>query len=206
MSEAEADLHVIVLAAGASRRFGSPKQLVRVDGRPLLHAAVSRAASVAGHGVCVVLGSGAAELAPLLRHSPATVVVNRQWEEGIGSSLRAGMARVSGGAAAVMVVLADQAAVTLDDLRRLLATWRRNPDAIAAAVYDGIAGVPAVFPRRCFAALGEMRGDQGARLLIQRELDRLVRVPMPNAAVDIDTPEDLLELEARRRGGPSVTT
>jgi CTP:molybdopterin cytidylyltransferase MocA len=56
-----------------------------------------------------------------------------------------------------------------------------------------------VFPRRCFGALGELRGDQGARVLIQRELDTLVRVPLPNAAVDIDRPEDLLELEARRR-------
>jgi len=199
MTETESDLHVIVLAAGASRRFGSPKQLVRVDGRPMLHTAVANAVSLAGGAVSVVLGSGASELAGLLRHTPATVVVNRQWEEGMGSSLRAAMSRLPGAPEAVLVMLADQAAVTQEDLRRLVAGWRRNPDSLVAASYSGIAGPPALFPRRCFGALGALRGDEGARLLLQRESDTLVRVPMPNAAVDIDQPEDLLMLEARRR-------
>src|SRR5687768_7499975 len=117
-------LHAIVLAAGASTRFGSPKQLVRVDGRPLLHAAVSRAVDVAGHSVSVVLGAHAAELAPLLRHSAASVVINRDWNEGMASSIRAGIARLPGSCNGVMLVLADQAAVTAEDLRRLAAAWR----------------------------------------------------------------------------------
>ncbi len=199
MTDTETDLHAIVLAAGASRRFGSPKQLVRIDGRPMLHTVVANAVSLAGGAVSVVLGSGAAELAGLLRHTPATVVVNRQWEEGMGSSVRVAMARLTGAPAAVIVLLADQIAITPEDLRRLVAASRRNPEAIVAASYGGTLGVPAIFPRRCFSALGELRGDQGARVLIQRELDTLVRVPLPNAAIDIDRPEDLLELETRRR-------
>jgi molybdenum cofactor cytidylyltransferase len=199
MTDAETDLHVIVLAAGASRRFGSPKQLVRIDGRPMMHTVVTNAVSIAGGSVSVVLGSGAAELAALLRHTPATVIVNREWEEGMGSSLRAAMTRLPGAPDAVLVMLADQIALTVEDLRRLVAGWRRNPASVVAASYGGSLGAPAVFPRRCFAALAELRGDQGARLLIQRELDTLVRVPLPNAAIDIDRPEDLLELEARRR-------
>lgn len=199
MTETENDLHVIVLAAGASRRFGSPKQLVRVDGRPMLHTAVANAVSLAGGAVSVVLGSGAGELAGLLRHTPATVIVNRQWEEGMGSSLRTAMSRLPGAPEAVLVMLADQAALTVEDLRRLVAGWRRNPDSVVAASYSGTVGAPALFPRRCFAALGALRGDEGARLLLQRELDTLVRVPLPNAAIDIDEPEDLLQLEARRR-------
>jgi len=199
MTDTENDLHVIVLAAGASRRFGSPKQLVRVDGRPMLHTAVANAVSLAGGAVSVVLGSGAGELAGLLRHTPATVVVNRHWEEGMGSSLRTAMSRLPGAPEAVLVMLADQAALTLEDLRRLVAGWRRNPDSVVAASYAGIVGPPALFPRRCFAALGALRGDEGARLLLQRELDTLVRVATPNAAIDIDQPEDLLLLEARRR-------
>jgi CTP:molybdopterin cytidylyltransferase MocA len=199
MTETENDLHVIVLAAGASRRFGSPKQLVRVDGRPMLHTAVANAVSLAGGAVSVVLGAGASELAGLLRHTPATVIVNRQWEEGMGSSLRTAMSRLPGAPDAVLVMLADQAALTVEDLRRLVAGWRRNPDSVVAASYSGTVGAPALFPRRCFAALGALRGDEGARLLLQRELDTLVRVPLPNAAIDIDQPEDLLQLEARRR-------
>ena len=166
-------LHAIVLAAGASTRFGSPKQLVRVDGRPLMHTAVSHAVEVAGHSVTVVLGANAADLAPLLRHTPATVVINRDWSEGMASSIRAGVARLPGSCSGVMLVLADQAAVTAEDLRRLAGTWRRQPSYIVAA---------------------QLRGDRGASALFHRNPDRVVRVPMESAALDIDTPEDLLRL------------
>ncbi|HEY1899630.1 MAG TPA: nucleotidyltransferase family protein [Steroidobacteraceae bacterium] len=188
-------LHVVVLAAGASTRFGSPKQLVRLNGRPLLHLAVSRAVEVAGQAVTVVLGANAAELAPLLRHTPAAVVINRDWAEGMGSSVRAGVARVPATADAVLLMLADQAAVTAEDLRRLVGIWRRQPQCIVAAHYAGTAGVPAIFPREDFSALGALRGDAGARSLLKRGGERVVRVPLQSAAIDIDTPEDLLNLQ-----------
>jgi molybdenum cofactor cytidylyltransferase len=188
-------IHVVVLAAGASTRFGSPKQLVRVNGRPLMLTAVSRAVELAGHSVTVVLGANAAELAPLLRHSPASVAVNRDWTEGIASSIREGLAHAPATADGVMIALADQAAVTTEDLRRLAGLWRRDPASIATAQYAGAVGVPAIFPRWCFRELNELRGDRGAQLLLQRHVDRLVRLPMPSAELDIDRPEDLLALE-----------
>jgi molybdenum cofactor cytidylyltransferase len=188
-------LHVVVLAAGASTRFGSPKQLVRLNGRPLLHLAVSRAVEVGGQAVTVVLGANAADLAPLLRHTPAAVIVNREWAEGMGSSVRAGVSRVPPTADAVLLMLADQPAVTAEDLRRLVGTWRRQPQSIVAAHYDGITGVPAIFPREDFRALTALRGDAGARALLKRGGERVVRVPLQAAAIDIDTPEDLLKLQ-----------
>jgi len=188
-------VHVIVLAAGASTRFGSPKQLVRLNGRPLLHLAVSRAVEVAGQSVTVVLGANAADLAPLLRHTPAAVVVNRDWTEGLGSSVRAGVARVPAAADAALLMLADQPAVTAEDLRRLIATWRRQPRCIVAAHYAGTLGVPAIFPREDFAALAGLRGDTGARALLKRGGERVVRLALQSAAIDIDTPEDLLKLQ-----------
>jgi CTP:molybdopterin cytidylyltransferase MocA len=194
-------VHVVVLAAGGSSRFGSPKQLVRFNGRPLLHSAVSRAVEVAGHCVTVVLGAHAAEFSALLRHTPASIAVNRNWSDGMAGSIRAGLTSVPGAADAVLLTLADQATVTAEDLRRLIGAWRRNTSSIAAAVYSGDVGAPAVFPRWCFRELAELRGDRGARLLMQRHADRLVRVAMPSAALDIDTPEDLLGLEAAQ--GPA---
>lgn len=188
-------VHVVVLAAGASSRFGSAKQLVRVNGRPLMLSAVSRAVELAGHSVTVVLGANAAELAPLLRHSPASVAINREWQEGIASSIREGVSRAPTTADGVLIMLADQAAVTTEDLRRLASTWRRDTASIAAAQYAGTIGVPAIFPRWCFRELNELRGDRGARVLLQRHVDRVVRVTMPGAEVDIDRPEDLLTLE-----------
>jgi molybdenum cofactor cytidylyltransferase len=194
--ETDDGLHAIVLAAGASTRFGSAKQLVRIAGRPMLHAAVTRAVDVSGNAVIVVLGARAEELAPLLSHSPASIVINRDWREGLGSSIRTGVARLPAACCGVLLLLADQAAVTAEDLRRLVGAWRRQPEYVAAAIYGSTAGVPAIFPRSAFADLLKLRGDQGARALIQRNPDRVVRVPMESAAIDIDTPEDLLAIES----------
>jgi len=94
------------------------------------------------------------------------------------------------------LLLADQAAVSANDLKRLAGTWRKQPQYIAAARYAGTSGVPAIFPRSAFRDLAELRGDVGARVLLRRSADRVVRVPMPSAALDVDIPEDLLTLEA----------
>jgi len=193
-------LYAVVLAAGASTRFGSPKQLVRIGGRPLLHAVVTRAAEVTGNALVVVLGSDAARLAPLLKHSPGSIVINRHWREGLASSIRAGVASLPSTCAGVLLVLADQAAITTDDLKRLAGTWRRRPRCIAAALYAGTTGAPAVFPRSTFTELAALRGDRGAQSILRRSADRVVRVPMPAAELDLDTPEDLLALEPPKSG------
>lgn len=191
-------LHAVVLAAGASTRFGSPKQLVRVAGRPLLHTAVTRAAEVTGNALIVVLGAGAGQLAPLLKHSPGSIVVNHNWREGIASSIRTAVSRLPPTCAGVMLLLADQAGVSADDLKRLAGTWRKQPQYIAAALYGGVCGAPAIFPRNTFRELAQLRGDAGAWPLLRRNPDRIVRVPMPSAALDVDTPEDLLAIEPGR--------
>ena len=198
-------LHIVVLAAGASRRFGSPKQLAQVDGHPLLQGTVARAVAVGGHAVTVILGANAAALTGLLRSSPATILINRQWEEGLGSSLRAAVNSLPGSCDGVLIALADQVAVTRQDLQGLVGIWRRQTNAIVAANYGGVVGVPAIFPRWSFPQLAALRGDEGARLVLRHLADRVTRVPMPNAAVDIDTPDDLLSLTQAREDGPSPT-
>jgi molybdenum cofactor cytidylyltransferase len=192
-------LHAIVLAAGASTRFGSAKQLVRIGDRPLLSLVAGRAAEVVGQALLIVLGAQAAELAPLLKHSPGSTVVNRDWREGLASSIRTGIARLPPSCAGVMLVLADQACVTADDLRRLAGAWRRQPLGVAAAQFAGTVGAPAIFPRHLFSELSELRGDSGARVLLKRHADSLVKVPMTSAAFDLDTPDDLLELSKSRQ-------
>jgi len=187
-------LHATILAAGASSRFGSPKQLVRLGGAPVLHQAVAAATAVAGQSVSVVIGANARDIAPALRHTAASVVVNRDWAEGLGSTIRTAVRTAPPRCAGLLLLLGDQVAVTADDLRRLFAVWRRHPVLVAAALYGGAPGLPAIFPRWAYSDLLELRGDCDASRILRRIADRLVRVPMPNAGVPLDTPEDLLLL------------
>lgn len=186
--------HVLILAAGASRRLGQPKQLVKIGGRSALQIVISNAIALAGQAVTVVLGAHAREITYLFQRSPASWILNRDWEEGMASSIRAGLAALPPGCESLLILLGDQVAVTADDLKRLTSAWMGNEGLIAASVYAQRVGVPAIFPSFCFSDLAELRGDQGARSVLERYRDRLVRVPMPSAAIDIDTPEQLAEL------------
>ncbi len=190
-----AALHVVVLAAGEAARFGSPKQLARIDGQPMLMQVLNRAVEVAGSSVSVVIGAHAADIAPLVQRSSAAMIVNRQWNEGIGSSIRAAVERLPSGCDGALLLLADQINVSTLDMRHLADVWRRQTHCIVAAQYSGTTGVPAIFPRADFRALGELRGDRGAQAIIRRNPERLVSVPVPNAALDIDKPEDLLLIQ-----------
>jgi molybdenum cofactor cytidylyltransferase len=196
MTDSTSEFHILVLAAGASTRLGSPKQLARVRGRPALQSVAATAVAVAGQGVTVVVGSHAAEVMPMLARTGAATVINRRWEEGLGASIRAGVAALPPACEAVMLLLGDQVAVTVDDLKRLAAAWKGQESVIAAALYQRSPGVPAIFPRWCFQELLRIKGDQGAKQLLLRHASRVVHVPMPNAVIDIDTPEDLARLNA----------
>jgi CTP:molybdopterin cytidylyltransferase MocA len=187
----------VLLAAGGSSRLGRPKQLVRRRLRPLLlHAlAAARGSQFADEDIVVVLGAEAPRLRALLRrHAPRVrVAANALWATGLASSLRAGLAAAPRGAAAALVLLVDQPNVDAAALRRLVAAWRRRPSVPAAAHYSGLAGVPAILPRRAWREVRTLDGDAGARALL-RNADAITLVAMPEAALDVDTPADLAQL------------
>jgi CTP:molybdopterin cytidylyltransferase MocA len=193
----DSSLHAAILAAGPSTRFGSPKPLVRLAGAPVLHQLIANAGFVVGQSVTVVLGADAREVASALRQSAVSTVVNRDWAEGIASSIRIAVQSTPSRSSALLLLLADQVAITADDLKRLHAAWHRHPIQISTALYNGAPGLPTIFPSWAFGDLTSLRGDADPRLVIRRSIDRVVRVPMPNAAIDLNTPEDLLELERR---------
>jgi molybdenum cofactor cytidylyltransferase len=201
MDEAASGLHAAILAAGPATRFGEVKQLLRLRGEPVLYELAANAAFVAGQSVTVVIGAHARVVAPALRQRAISLALNRGWEEGIASSIRTAVHSAPPASTALLLLQADQVAVTADDLRRLHASWRRHPVLIAAALYDGSPGLPAIFPRWAYTDLLTLRGDRDPRLVLRRNIDRVVRVPMANAAVDLDTPGDLLRLDAALAAG-----
>ncbi len=190
----------ILLAAGASTRLGRPKQLVLFDGAPLLRRAAQLAFDAGAAPMYVVVshtpglaGETAGHWAAALAGLPVTILFNPDAAEGMGSSLRVGIAALPPGTWRVLLLVCDQPLLRPGHLQALLAA----PGTVAAAQYGGRLGVPAVFSREHFAALAAVRGDQGARSLL-RTLP-VTPVPMPEAAMDIDTPADLLALERTGR-------
>jgi CTP:molybdopterin cytidylyltransferase MocA len=176
----------VLLAAGGSRRLGRPKQLLVHRGRTLVEAAADAALAVCDAGVIAVLGASHAEIASKLSGRALAMVANPRWIEGMGTSLAVGVAQVSSGCDGVLVLLCDQPHVSEDDLRELALRWRAEPARLVAATYRDVVGVPAIFPRRFFAALRELSGDQGARAVIEGARDDVVRVALPDAAFDVD--------------------
>ena len=187
---------VVLLAAGGSRRFGSPKLLSRLDGQTLLRRSVRVALGCRAAGCIVVLGANAIRLERELRDWPVAIVVNRDWRRGLSSSLRAGLAALPVSAPAALVMLADQAALGRADLELLIAAWRRQPRAIVAARADDVTGPPAIFPRSAFRELRRLRGDAGAKTLLRDTSRSVIGIGIPRAAFDIDRPADLAGLSA----------
>lgn len=192
-----AGLRVILLAAGGATRFGSPKLLAPWRGRPMLVHTIDTLLEVAPRDrLVVVLGADADRLEPLVRQAGVSIVPNPDHASGMASSLRAGLSTVPPDCPAVLLALADQVAITSDDLRRLIDHWLQQPARAAAAGYDGVVGVPAIFPATMFEELREVTGDRGAREVLRRRAGQVDVVAMPAAALDVDTPADLQSLGA----------
>lgn len=188
---------VVLLAAGASRRFGSPKQLVRMGGESLLRRMARIALACRPAGCVVVLGARAPRLSRELAGLGVRVVVNLRWREGLSRSLAAGVAALPAEAKGALVLLADQAALGPADLVVLCACWRRAPRRMVAARTGSTLGPPAILPRSVFPALRRLRGDRGARELLRDPRHRAIGLELPGAELDIDRPVDLAALWRR---------
>lgn len=179
----------ILLAAGESSRLGRPKQMLEIAGESLVHRAARTALGYCTAGLVVVTGAVHDPIVATLAPTPARIVHNPEWQEGMGASLRCGVAASPANADAFLLVLCDQPRIGRGELGALVDAWTAAPEAIAAAGYAGSCGVPAIFPARFRDRLLALRGERGARALLEEE-DRVSVVDMPAAAFDIDTPED----------------
>lgn len=189
----------ILLAAGSSSRLGQPKQLLRLNGETLLARMLRLAKEAGATPVRVVVGAHRDSLCRAVDFGGATVVVNHDWEQGISTSIRAGLQGLEESAAnidGVLIMSCDQPRLTASHLRSLIEAFTEKADStIIASAYGGIQGVPAVFPRAAFPGLRELRGDVGARAFLTKSLCKVIALPFEGGEIDIDLPADLTRLE-----------
>jgi molybdenum cofactor cytidylyltransferase len=184
---------VVILAAGASTRMGTPKQLLPVDGKPLLVRAVEAALASPAWPVVVVLGAHAEQIRPVLARLPVLIEENPAWTEGMAASIRAGVATLtqfSRALDAVVIALCDQPAFSPDVIAQLVAAHQATRRPIVAARYANRQGAPALFARECFSTLTALTGEEGARALLNGDPAHVAAIDLPQLAFDLNTPED----------------
>ena len=190
----------IILAAGASTRMGLPKQLLRVGGKTLLEDSVDQALDAGFNPLLVVVGAQARAVRALVSAKRVEVVENARWADGMGTSIGAGIEYLEGlgpDLAAVAILVGDQPMVKAEHLRAMCASLEASRDPAVAAFYSGCLGVPAVFRKALFPLLKTLPPDAGARRLLRSGEFRITSFELPEAAVDIDTPEDYRQLTGK---------
>ena len=190
----------VILAAGASTRMGAPKQLLPLDGCPLVVRAVEAALASPAWPVVVVLGAHAEKIRPVLARLPVLIAENPAWAEGMAASLRAGVTMLRQFSRALdgaLVALCDQPAFSADIIAQLLAAQRATGRSIVAAHYRGRNAAPALFLREHFATLTALTGEEGARALLNGDPAHVASVALPALALDLDTPADYAAWQQR---------
>jgi molybdenum cofactor cytidylyltransferase len=192
------NIALVLLAAGGPARMGSPKQLLPYQGRPLIRHAAETALASGCDPVVVVLGSGIAEIRAALEGLDVVVVENTDWEQGIGTSIRAGIsgAEIIGCDGAILWS-ADQPLVTAEILRRLVEEHEETGRPIIASEYSGTVGAPAFFTRDFFPKLTALLPSEGCKAVILANLEQSIRIGCPEAETELDTPDDYQALSGK---------
>jgi molybdenum cofactor cytidylyltransferase len=188
---------IIILAAGSSSRMGRPKQLLRYNNQSLLQHIVNIALEAAIGPVMVVLGAEAELLKKELDESKIITVINKDWQEGMGSSIRFGLQQLTERFPAtegVIFTVCDQPFITSSLLCDLIANYQQTKNLVIASVYEDTKGTPAFFHRDIFPELSALNGDKGAKQILNNNKDHLGLVSFPMGSLDIDTETDYVQL------------
>lgn len=194
----------VVLAAGSSSRLGQPKQLLTFRGKPLLQHAVDAMESSGLYDVVLVLGHRAEEISDAVQIGSGTrTVYNPDYLLGQATSLRVGLAAAGERSDAVVVILGDQPAVDGLAVRRVVEAYLDTGGRVVQATFEGKPNHPTLFDRRVWAELEAIEGDQGAREVLRRHPDWIVKVEMDRELPqDLDTWEDYERLTKGPDGSP----
>ena len=184
--EATLKLGIVILAAGSSSRMGQSKQLLEIDGEPLLRRMAKVALGVDPDELIVVLGSNREEHQKVTEDLAVKTVYNSNWQKGIGSSIKTGVYHLLQqlpSANAAMILVCDQPLLTTFHLKKLKHAFISSVTPVVAMVYSDTVGVPAIFAKSLFDDLIKLPDDKGAKLVIEKS-SPLLTIPFPEGSID----------------------
>ncbi len=187
---------LILSAGGSSRLNGEPKQLLEFGGKTFLRHAAEIAVAANFHSIVVVLGANREILRKEIDDLPVRIVINENWASGMSSSIRTGLSELvkKENPDAALIMLCDQPLVTTKTLLNLCEAFARTGKPIAACEYQNTIGVPALFSGEIFAELLNLQDSDGAKKIIKKYVGKTALISAPEAALDVDTLEDLEKL------------
>lgn len=190
-------ISALVLAAGMSRRMGRSKQLLRLGDSTLLERSLAGVRNANVAEIILVLGFEAEEIQRALPTSGLVIVINDQYQEGMGTSLRRGVSAINAEAQGMFVILADQPFVSSTTLNRMIEYHNRHKAQIIIPTYKGFRGNPVLLDRSVFPELANLRGDIGCRAIFGSHTGNIHRLPVedPGILLDVDTLDDLDKLQ-----------
>jgi molybdenum cofactor cytidylyltransferase len=182
----------IVLAAGGSRRLGTPKQLLARTGETLVHRAVRLAAATQPQRLLLVVGAYADEVGEAVADLRADILTNDAWQEGLASSLRMAIGALGEDGASALILGCDQPALEQLHLQRLLMGAEASASGCAATLHGAARGVPAVASAAVFGEARDLHGDRGLRGSLQcLPPDSIFLLEAKELEFDLDTAADV---------------
>ena len=181
---------IIILAAGKSTRMGLPKQLLPMRGTTLLQHTIDTALGSKSQDVRVVIGAEADQVRAKVPEGKFKYIVNPKWQDGMSTSIRAGVASLADDVDAAVISLCDQPFLSSQIFNLLIDAFASSEKSIVTCEFDGQISPPTLFANKHFPELFALQGDAGARKVVMTHLDSVARIPFPSGSVDLDTPQD----------------
>ena len=182
----------LILAAGAGTRFGSTKQLVNINHKPMLQWVIHSVNEICPEATFTVIGSAASDLRDQI--TDTCFIENKQWSAGLGGSIALGVSHLKDDFERIFILLADQPRVRAHHLQQLIAGY--DDRHIVCSRYGDSLGVPAIFGRKHFSALTELKDDTGAKAMLTQLQPPPPSIDLEDAHEDIDTVDDMQRLQA----------
>jgi len=191
-------ISAIVLAAGSSSRLGHPKQLVKFQGKTLIVHALEQALFAKFRSVFVVLGANEDLIKPVIRTLPINVILNKNWEKGMGSSISVGvkyLERVHPDSEGVVLMTCDQPFLTSDLLKKIVDKHQTTHANLVASRYEETIGIPAFFSSKLFEELKVLDGQKGAKNVLLKYCKEAGFIEFLKGEFDVDREEDIEKLK-----------